>query len=112
MTNTTPLPLLKILYIDPSIGYRSNSSEVLESSIGSLLTHTCVFTVVPTGYLALESTQYSCYDVIIIDSKLPDLETRQFFHILSEVGVNVRVIMMVSPTIAVADDRDILQAEQ
>lgn len=79
--------------VDGNIVDQQLASRVLEKSTLSL-NHICVFYVINNGFLALETTQYSCYDVIIVNEELSDFHSLQFFRILHLVGANVRGVLV------------------
>ncbi len=54
----------------------------------------CVFTVVSNAFLALESTQYLCYDAIIVKEDLPNFGALALFKILKTVGASVGGIVL------------------
>lgn len=78
--------------VDPDVDERL-SGQLLERCTNHL-NFICVFTVVSNAFLALESTQYLCYDAIIVKDDLPNFGALELFKILKTVGANVGGIVL------------------
>lgn len=91
--------LIKILYIEPGVDEKE-ASRVLEKCTDGLDEYSFSFTVVPNGFLGLECTEHTCYDIIIIQSSLPQINAVQFLQILRKVGAETPVVLLIDLTVA------------
>ncbi len=67
---------------------------MLEDSTAHLA-HTCVFTVVPNAFIALECTEHTCYHLIIATKNLIDLHAIDMMKILDAVGATTPVVVLI-----------------
>jgi CheY-like chemotaxis protein len=90
--------LIKILYIEPGVDEKEGS-RVLEKCTESLDEYCFSFTVVPNGFVGLECTEHTCFDLIIVQSSMPQIRALEFLHILRTVGAPTSVVLLVDLTI-------------
>lgn len=91
--------LVKLLYIEPDVDEKEGS-RVLEKSTESLEEYCFSFTVVPNGFIGLECTEHTCYDLVIVKSSMQQIGAIEFLNILRTVGAPTPIVLLVDLTIS------------
>lgn len=93
--------LIKILYIEPGVDEKEGS-RVLEKCTDQLDEYCVSFTVVPNCFVGLECTEHTCFDLIIVQSSIPQIKALEFLNILRAVGAPTPVVLLVD--LAIVDE--------
>lgn len=84
-----------VIDIEPNVDEK-RASHMLEDCLASstpagLL---CVFTVVGNGFIGLECTEHTCFDVLIVTKDMPHLGAIDFKNVLRAVGCPTPIIVL------------------
>jgi len=101
------MPLFKVLYIDSAVNCIAASAFLEEATAQLLQTFSlvCVFTVVNNAFAAIECTEHTCFDAIVIEKNLPShgIDSLDFVRVLRNVGALTPIILLYENDTDVAD---------
>ena len=85
-----------IIFVDVERGIDEKlAAPILENSTRLMSPKLCVFTVVQNCFAALEATQHTNYDCIIVEKGIPCLDIRGMLKVMRALGNNVPFVIMV-----------------
>jgi CheY-like chemotaxis protein len=86
-------PIIKILYVEHGVDEKS-AVRILEGSCQQLAPSLAIWTVVPDCFLALEATEHTDFDLIIVQKGLPQLDIQAVLKVIRNVGSQTPVVSM------------------
>jgi CheY-like chemotaxis protein len=97
-------PPVKCLYVEHDLDPRQSASFLEMSTMRHITNRTFAYIVVLDGFSALECTEHTIFDVIMVHKDLPHMAGVEVLRILRSAGNHTPVILVVNEADGVSDE--------
>ena len=97
-------PPVKCLYVEHGLDPRQSASFLEMSTMRHITNRTFAYTVVLDGFSALECTEHTLFDVIMVHKDLPHMSGVEVMRILRSAGNHTPVVLVVNEADVVSDE--------